>query len=232
MRALQFPCEDVLRIGSGELVLGLRCEGSLCKFPRREAFEESSLPWLSNSDAMEGFRSKAWAHCFRLRKVVPWSSTPPPPVTSSSSSEDSSSRFSGGGGGVSASAVTLSLKRLRQNADLGPEDDLGCSSSQPNYNATLAALSARESGDDEATSSGSFRPLKEQRRTLEARSTQVSAQDIAESTSAALIGSLKRFQQDIISGNDASATILGICKLSKDPRAVDLVSTDSLNPPI
>ncbi|CBI17015.3 unnamed protein product, partial [Vitis vinifera] len=38
-----------------------------------------------------------------------------------------------------------------------------------------------------------------------------------ESTSTAIIGSIKRFQKSITSGDDAPAMILGICKLSKHP---------------
>ncbi|KAF8391437.1 hypothetical protein HHK36_023742 [Tetracentron sinense] len=130
-------------------------------------------------------------------QVVPLSSTPPPPVESSSSSEESSSRFSADGEAVSASAMPFSLKRLRENADLSVEDDPACSSSQPNYNATLAALVAGTSGDDEATSFGSLRPLKYRKRTSETRSAHVQA----ESRSVALVGSLKRFHQG--SGNDS-----------------------------
>ncbi|XP_042477980.1 zinc finger protein CONSTANS-LIKE 10-like [Macadamia integrifolia] len=142
-------------------------------------------------------------------QVVPWSSTPPPPVASSSSSDDESSS-NGRKRGIAESTMPFSLKRTRENADLGCHDDLGCSSSQPNNDTAFAATAARRgSKDEEATSYGSFRPSKCLKRTLANSSVPPAA---------AVLSSLQRFT----SGEDSTATILEIRKLSKDPGAVDL----------
>lgn len=155
-------------------------------------------------------------------QVVPLSSSaaslPLPPDASSSSSEDgeASSRFSARGrGGVSA------LKRTRQNADLDldSDDDIGCCSWQHNHKASRTAY------DEEDTSLSSRRPCYERQPTELNRSLKLEDQGETESTSTAIVGSIKRFQKSIISGDEAPAMILGICKLSKDPRAVDLRPT-------
>ncbi|KAJ9671785.1 hypothetical protein PVL29_025478 [Vitis rotundifolia] len=155
-------------------------------------------------------------------QVVPLSSSaaslPLPPDASSSSSEDgeASSRLSARSrGGVSA------LKRTRQNADLDldSDDDIGCCSRQHNHKASRTAY------DEEDTSLSSRRPWNEGQPTELNRSLKLEDQGETESTSTAIIGSIKRFQKSIISGDDAPALILGICKLSKDPRAVDLRPT-------
>ncbi|KAA8523813.1 hypothetical protein F0562_010236 [Nyssa sinensis] len=149
-------------------------------------------------------------------QVVPWSSTPPPPpqpptASSSSSSEISSSRFSASRGAIS------SLKRMRENEDLDSEDDISLSS-RFNHDTTAVAMSSRASENDEAASWSSFIPLKA-RRTYELnRSERVEDRRCeAESSCAAIFSSLKKFQQNMISdASNASATILGICELSRD----------------
>ncbi|KAK9269543.1 hypothetical protein L1049_001319 [Liquidambar formosana] len=126
-------------------------------------------------------------------QVVPWSTTPPPPAVASSSSSEAECSGSYGGGGVSA------LKRIRENADLDSDDDIACSSSL-----------------------SSLRPVLKERRTSEPiHSARLSDHGEAEFRSTAVVSSLKRFQEKIISGNDVPATILGIRNLSRDPRAVD-----------
>ncbi|MCL7034800.1 hypothetical protein MKW94_021829 [Papaver nudicaule] len=169
-------------------------------------------------------------------QVVPWSSTPPPPPipSCSSSSEESSSSsrlvvcngrdFSSngtvvGGGEWNTATVSLPLKRMREKLDLTfHQDEIGCSPSPSNYNSTSPAImiSRRKSDQEEevATSVVSFRPLKDRRLALTSTST---------STSTTLISSLKRFEQKIVSSKEveeSSQSILAICKLSKDPRAI------------
>ncbi|XP_057965993.1 zinc finger protein CONSTANS-LIKE 2 [Malania oleifera] len=158
-------------------------------------------------------------------QVVPLSisTTPPPSASSSSSEEDSSCGFSrAGGGGVS------SFKRIRENAHLDSDDDIGCSSSLRNHNATSMAMAHKASSDDEATSLSSLRPSKQRRINDQSRSENHRNRDEAESTPTAIISSLKRLQERrIADDDDASATIVGIRTLSRDPTAVDLLPTDS-----
>uniref|UniRef100_A0A5B6ZN86 B box-type domain-containing protein n=1 Tax=Davidia involucrata TaxID=16924 RepID=A0A5B6ZN86_DAVIN len=153
-------------------------------------------------------------------QVVPWSSTPPP-AASSSSSEESSSRFCNG-------ERNVSLKRMRENAsDLHSDDDIGCSSSHRNNNMPSAAVAARPTGGGEATFVDSLtRPLKSRR--IEPKRSSIVHCGPSGPRSAAIVESLKRFhQQDMTSGNNASAAIVDICKLSKNPRAVDFDSSES-----
>ncbi|XP_010247451.1 PREDICTED: transcription initiation factor TFIID subunit 11-like isoform X1 [Nelumbo nucifera] len=139
-------------------------------------------------------------------QVVPWSSTPPPPVASSSSSDESSS--SGGRGG-DESAMPYSFKRMRENADLWYQDDLGCSSSHLN-NDNLGAAADRNLADGEATSYRALlMPWRDRKR------------NIGESTSEALASSLKRFHRDKLASKDNSSVIFGFT------RAVDLVSSSA-----
>jgi len=121
-------------------------------------------------------------------QVVPWSSSsslPPPPVASSSSSEEE---------GFSAS------KRMRENADLDSDDEIGCSFA-----------------NDDATSSHPLKPLKRPRITEAFQSARSEDHGQEESRSTAIINSLQRLQNNVITDDDhASATILGICKLCRD----------------
>ncbi|XP_019054700.1 PREDICTED: zinc finger protein CONSTANS-LIKE 9 [Nelumbo nucifera] len=132
-------------------------------------------------------------------QVVPWSSTPPPPAASSSSSDESSS--SGGRRGAE-SGISYSFKRMRENADLCYQNDLGYSSFHPNSdnnNRALVSPADRDCLDDEATSYCSlFTHSKHLKGT------------VTESTSAPHLSSLKRFRQEKLVGRDTPATILGI----------------------
>uniref|UniRef100_A0A5B6ZNQ5 Putative zinc finger protein CONSTANS-LIKE 4-like n=1 Tax=Davidia involucrata TaxID=16924 RepID=A0A5B6ZNQ5_DAVIN len=126
-------------------------------------------------------------------QVVPWSSTPPP-AASSSSSEESSSRFSNG----------------------EKDDDIGCSSSQQNNSTPSAVVVARPTGGGEAAFIDSLmRPLKNRR--IEPNRSSLVHHGPAGPRSAGIVESLKIFhQQDMTSGNNASAAIVDICKMSKE----------------
>ncbi|KAH7544236.1 hypothetical protein JRO89_XS15G0134000 [Xanthoceras sorbifolium] len=130
-------------------------------------------------------------------QVVPWSgeSQSPPPVSCSSSNS-------------SRSEEEVSLLRRRDFADLYSDDEIGCSSSH---------MDSRATANEEAnTSTVSFRPLKQPRITTASEPDDGQA----ESRSTAIINSLHRLQKQMITnddgGDDASATVLAICRLSKD----------------
>lgn len=90
------------------------------------------------------------------------------------------------------------LKRMREYADLDSDDD--------------------NIANDDSTSFNSLRPFKE-RKTSEMIE---SNRGEADSTSTAIIRSLKRFQENIQGASeDPSMTIVGIRNLSRDPSAVD-----------
>ncbi|GFZ05574.1 B-box type zinc finger family protein [Actinidia rufa] len=133
-------------------------------------------------------------------QVVPWSSTPPPPAESSSSSEECSSGFDYGDRAVS-------LKRLRDNAaDLCSDDDHCCSSTRrkngsPPAEAWFDSSNAVKSLRTEMNRSGSGH-----------------------------LGPACSRNGDLTSGNNASAAIVEICKLSTNPGAVDPDSTESALP--
>ncbi|KAJ6423327.1 hypothetical protein OIU84_024297 [Salix udensis] len=136
-------------------------------------------------------------------QVVPWSgptasssSSLAPPVSSSSSSDEEIS--CGGRNGF--------LKRMRDsNVDLDSDDEIGCSSP---HNLRGGIMSSNEEGN----SSSSSRPWKQAR-----TSVNVEEDGQAMSRSTAIIDSLKRLQKDLVTnGENASAAILGICKLSRD----------------
>ncbi|XP_062170766.1 zinc finger protein CONSTANS-like isoform X2 [Alnus glutinosa] len=131
-------------------------------------------------------------------QVVPWSSTssepPPPPASSSGSEEDEEE----------PSTAISTLKRTREHTDLDSDDEIGCSSS-------IMASGALAS--EEASYSGSTRATK-QRRIADANKPERLPE---ESRSTAIISSLRRLQNDrIVDDDDAAATVLGICKLSRD----------------
>lgn len=157
-------------------------------------------------------------------QVVPWSSTPPPPPIPSCSSSNtdesssssrlvvcngrdfstSTSTVGGDKRNIAAAAVSLPLKRMREKLDLSfhQDDEIGCSPSPS---------AAMEVEEEVATSVISFRPLKDRKVAL------------TTSNSTTLIGSLKRFEQKIVSSKEieeSSESILAICKLSKDPTAI------------
>ncbi|XP_059661975.1 histone deacetylase HDT1-like [Cornus florida] len=150
-------------------------------------------------------------------QVVPWSSStppPPPPPSSSSSGESSSCSLYNADG-------DLSLKRMRENAARSDEDH-GCSSSRRNSAPPAAeAVSAGEGGFVD-----SLRPMKNPR--IEPKWSDRVERRPASSKSAAIVESLERFHQlDTNRGRNASAVIVGICKLSKNPEAPDLYSPET-----
>ncbi|KAI9185244.1 hypothetical protein LWI28_005582 [Acer negundo] len=138
-------------------------------------------------------------------QVVPWSgeSQSPPPVSCSSSNS-------------SGSEEEVSLKRRRDFSDLySDEDEIGCSSSH---------IGSRVTTNEKAnTSMSSYKPLKQPRLTTTAASEPVDDDDDgqADSRSTDIINSLNRLQKQMITNDDgggdqASATVLAICRLSKD----------------
>ncbi|KAG6637445.1 zinc finger protein CONSTANS-LIKE 4-like [Carya illinoinensis] len=132
-------------------------------------------------------------------QVVPWacaSSPPPPPAASSSSDEED---------GEESSTAISALKRVRENADVDSDDETGCSSLPE---ASRAVVAHEDVSDLDST-----RALK-RRRISEANQTK-RAQE--ESRSTAIISSFRRLQNDrVVDGEDATATIIGICKLSRE----------------
>ncbi|KDP38968.1 hypothetical protein JCGZ_00725 [Jatropha curcas] len=137
-------------------------------------------------------------------QVVPWSVTSPSPPLASSSSSEESSRCYGTG--------AATLKPMRENnADLDSDDEIGCSSFH---------LGSGRLSNDEGTSMASFKPLK-RARIDSGVGDQIDDDDHnlgqPESRSTAIIDSLKRLQSGMVSNREsASATILGICRLSRD----------------
>ncbi|KAJ7948574.1 Zinc finger, B-box [Quillaja saponaria] len=126
-------------------------------------------------------------------QVVPWSSTSslPPPLASSSSSDGETS---------SAAAGDLAYKRLREDSHIDSDDDIACSSSQMPYG--------------EGISQSFFRPLK-QPRISEPK--QAGNQSPPDSRPADIVSSLLRLGNNTISkGEDAAATILGICTKARN----------------
>ncbi|KAL7000257.1 hypothetical protein U1Q18_001405 [Sarracenia purpurea var. burkii] len=150
-------------------------------------------------------------------QVVPWSSMPPsPPLpASSSSSEESSNK-------LCDNDRAVFLDRLRVSAaDLCSDDDHGCSSSHQKSSSQTAATYS------EITFVDSSRPLKRLR--TEAIRPNLGLLGPAGSRNVAIVESLRRFQeQDLTSGNNASAAIVEICKLSKNPAAINSESAELL----
>ncbi|GLU23467.1 hypothetical protein SLE2022_394680 [Rubroshorea leprosula] len=133
-------------------------------------------------------------------QVVPWSkdTLPSPPVVSSDSSsggeEEVISGIRGGGG-------CCGSKRMRENLAVYSDDDIDCSSSHIGSGALASGEAAS-------------RALKKQRLGELNRS---EGNEETESKSTAVISSLKQLQkQMIIDNGDASATVLGICGLSRE----------------
>ncbi|KAK2639273.1 hypothetical protein Ddye_027068 [Dipteronia dyeriana] len=135
-------------------------------------------------------------------QVVPWSgeSQLPPPVSCSSSNS-------------SGSEEEVSLKRRRDFSDLySDEDEICCSSSH---------IGSRVTTNEEAnTSMSSYKPLKQPRITTAATEPVDDDDGQTDSRSTAIINSLNRLQKQMITNDDggdqASATVLAICRLSKD----------------
>ncbi|KAF9666854.1 hypothetical protein SADUNF_Sadunf16G0272100 [Salix dunnii] len=124
-------------------------------------------------------------------QVVPWSV---PTASSSSSPAPPVSSSSSSDEEISCAGRNGFLKRMRDcNVDLD-SDASGIMS------------------NDEGNSSSSSRPWKQAR-----TSVKVEEDGQAMSRSTAIIDSLKRLQKDLVTkGENASAAILGICKLSRD----------------
>ncbi|PSS06185.1 B-box domain protein [Actinidia chinensis var. chinensis] len=129
-------------------------------------------------------------------QVVPWSSSPPPPVATSSSSEE-----------VSFSA----LKRTREAADLDSEDEIGTISSRFNHNIASMVMSSQALENDEANFTSSRTSLKLRRPNESIQSEGDEDRDKLGSRSMAMT---------VSSLDEASAMILGICRLSRDPTEV------------
>ncbi|GMI63689.1 hypothetical protein HRI_000038200 [Hibiscus trionum] len=129
-------------------------------------------------------------------QVVPWSGDS---SSISMSKPVASLERSSEGVGVSGG---FGLKRMRENQSFCSDDEIGCSSSLVG------------SSNGEASSMGSSRLLQKQPRLAEVNQ---SARNEDQSRSTAIVGYLKRLQKNIIANDDdASATITGICKLSRD----------------
>ncbi|XP_039012942.1 uncharacterized protein LOC120142261 [Hibiscus syriacus] len=97
------------------------------------------------------------------------------------------------------------LKRMRENQSFCSDDEIGCSSS-------LAGSGGWSNG--EASSIGSSRLLK-QPRLAEVNEPARNEEDGSRST--AVVCYLKRLQKNIITNDDdASATVTGTCRLSRD----------------
>ncbi|KAE8681057.1 Adenine nucleotide alpha hydrolases-like superfamily protein isoform 1 [Hibiscus syriacus] len=136
-------------------------------------------------------------------QVVPWSGGSSFSMTKSVASSDSfSSTENGDGGGAGAG---FGLKRTRRSLSFCSEDEIACSSSH---------VGSRGSSNRESSSSMSNFTT----RLLEANHSAIDQDDgETESRSTAIISSLKSLQNHmIIDDNDASATIIGICRLSRD----------------
>ena len=93
------------------------------------------------------------------------------------------------------------------------EDEIGCSSSH---------IGSRVTTNEEAnTSMSSYKPLKQPRITTTASEPVDDDDGQTDSRSTAIINSLNRLQKQMITNDDgggdqASATVLAICRLSKD----------------
>ncbi|KAK6134452.1 hypothetical protein DH2020_031809 [Rehmannia glutinosa] len=131
-------------------------------------------------------------------QVVPWSdsgSNLPPVAMAAASSSGSEEDFS-----------LSSSKRTRDNPNFESEDEDGCSSS------VNLGLNFQESDENLSSSSSLLRPLKILRRSNEGPSEQAPS-----SGTAAIVEKLRRFQQTIVAEEgEASAMILGLCKLTRD----------------
>ncbi|GMJ05186.1 hypothetical protein HRI_004187800 [Hibiscus trionum] len=124
-------------------------------------------------------------------QVVPWSGNFSSfSMTKPMASSDSSSSTEGGGG----DGAGFRLKRRRRNLSFCSEDEIGCSSSHVGSGGT---------SNGEASSTSRLAGNQDHGET--------------ESRSTAIIRSLKRLQKHmIVDDGDASATIIGICRLSRD----------------
>ncbi|XVF70427.1 hypothetical protein PTKIN_Ptkin11bG0160800 [Pterospermum kingtungense] len=132
-------------------------------------------------------------------QVVPWSGDCSSlSISKPVGSLDSLSSSEGGGG----------LKRMRENRSFYSDDEIGCCSSY---------VGSSGSSNGEATYMGSSRLLKQRRLYEVNQSATKHDHGETESRSTAIISSLKSLQKHMINNaGDASATIIGICRLSRD----------------
>jgi len=69
LRAVQGSGPDLLRVGPGQLMLGLRRQGPRCQLPRRQTHAHAPLPHLPVTHALEGLRRRPRQHRLPLREV-------------------------------------------------------------------------------------------------------------------------------------------------------------------
>ncbi|GFQ05761.1 B-box zinc finger protein 32 [Phtheirospermum japonicum] len=138
-------------------------------------------------------------------QVVPWSDTGSNSPPAEAAAE--LARYSDGEDNVSLS----SSKRTRENAFESEDENMCCSSGDLDLNQ-------RESGENVGCSSSSARPSKMRRRSNGGPSPEQAPDGNAPpSGTAAIVEKLRRFHQEIAAeGEEASAVILGLCKLNKD----------------
>ncbi|KAK4398432.1 hypothetical protein Sango_1318700 [Sesamum angolense] len=141
-------------------------------------------------------------------QVVPWSASssnsPPPATTASSSSSEEEEN------------VSFSSSKRTRDYLFESEDEDGCCSSQ-NLDSVLGSseLSFQESHENCSSSLSLLRPSKMRRSSDSALIP--SEQAPSSCGTATIVEKLRRFQQEIVTEEgDASAMILGLCKLTRD----------------
>ncbi|KAJ8754684.1 hypothetical protein K2173_010775 [Erythroxylum novogranatense] len=134
-------------------------------------------------------------------QVVPWSGTASSPSTATSSSS-SEEQFSNG-----FFSSSVGLKRTRDNND--SDDEIGSSS----FHLASGRLISM---DERSSYLGSVRPLKQSKLKENEVDDHGEIEDKSRSKAIEIVDSLTRLQQDMVtSGGNASETIIGICKLSR-----------------
>ncbi|TYH21292.1 hypothetical protein ES288_A04G032100v1 [Gossypium darwinii] len=188
-----------------------KCESSEREYGEEEEEEEEEGDY--DNDAVEESGEEEEAEIEDAEnQVVPWSGESSPlsiskPITSLKSL--SSNEREGGGGGGGNGDGGFGLKRMREDLSSWSDDETGCSSSQ---------VSSRGSSNGEASSSmESSRLLKQPKIAEINQSARNQDHDETKSRSTAIISYLKRLEKHTIANDDdASATITGICRLSRD----------------
>ncbi|MBA0660915.1 hypothetical protein Goklo_012855 [Gossypium klotzschianum] len=186
-----------------------------CESSERESGEEEEGDY--DNDAMEETEEEEEAEIEDAEnQVVPWSGESSPvsmskPISSlkSLSSNEGDGGGGGNGNGDGDGDGGSRLKRMRESLSSWSDDETGCSSSQ---------VSSRGSSNGEASSSMESSRLLKQPKIAEINQS-ARNQDHGEtkSRSTAIISYLKRLQKHTITNDDdASATITGICRLSRD----------------
>ncbi|KAL7131066.1 hypothetical protein ABFS83_13G175000 [Erythranthe nasuta] len=141
-------------------------------------------------------------------QVVPMSASrcdsPPPAAAAASSS-------------TSEENVSYSSSKRSRDENYESEDEDGCCSSQNLDSKLLNASGSSLRESDENYTSSSLRPLKMRRRSDGSPMNPAAADTAASLGTSAIVEKLKRFQQQIATGEgNTSATILGLCKLARD----------------